>query len=68
MKQLNALLPICSYCRKIRDDKNYWQSVEDYLSQHTDTQFTHGICPECYQKVMETMRPDGRVDDSPTPP
>jgi chromosome segregation ATPase len=53
VKQLNALLPICSYCKKIRDDKDYWQSVEDYISQRTDAKFTHGICPECYEKVVK---------------
>ena len=53
VKVLNALLPICSYCKKIRDDKDYWQSVEGYISQHTDAQFSHGICPECYEKVVK---------------
>ena len=49
VKVLNALLPICSYCKKIRDDKDYWQSVEGYISKHSNAQFSHGICPECYQ-------------------
>ena len=53
VKVLNAMLPICSYCKKIRDDKDYWQSVEGYISQHTDAQFSHGICPECYEKVAK---------------
>ena len=53
VKQLNALLPICSYCKKIRDGKDYWQSVEGYISQHTNAHFSHGICPECYQKVVK---------------
>ena len=53
VKQLNALLPICSYCKKIRDDKDYWQSVEGYISRHTNAQFSHGICPECFQKVVK---------------
>ena len=47
VKTLQAYLPICSYCRKIRDDENYWQSVEAYISEHTDTRFSHGICPSC---------------------
>jgi DNA-binding response OmpR family regulator len=50
IKTLRGLLPICSYCKKIRDDQNYWQRVETYLAQHSDARFTHGICPECYQK------------------
>ncbi len=46
-KTLREILPICSYCRKIRDDGNYWHHVEDYISQHTTTMFSHGICPSC---------------------
>ena len=51
VKQLRGILPICMYCKSIRDDENYWQSVETYISQHTDTRFTHGICPDCFEKV-----------------
>jgi len=50
VKVLNSLLPICSYCRRIRDSKDYWQSVEDYVGQHTDSKFSHGICPDCLGK------------------
>jgi CheY-like chemotaxis protein len=53
VRQLSGLLPICAYCKRIRDDKNYWQSVEAYLSQHTETRFSHGICPSCYAKRVE---------------
>lgn len=53
VKTLQGFLPICSYCKSIRDDENYWQSVESYISRHTNTQFTHGICPACYSKVVE---------------
>ena len=53
VRQLRGLLPICSYCKKIRDDSNYWQQVEQYVSTHTDVQFSHGICPDCYRKVVE---------------
>jgi DNA-binding response OmpR family regulator len=49
--QLQGLLPICCYCKKVRGDENYWQQVEAYLSEHADVQFSHGICPDCYQKV-----------------
>lgn len=52
LKNLQSLLPICSYCRKIRDDKNSWHELEVYLHQHSDILFTHGICPRCYDKVM----------------
>lgn len=49
VKQLHGLLPICSYCKKIRDDHNYWQKVESYLSQHSDARISHSVCPECYE-------------------
>ena len=52
VKQLHGLLPICAYCKKIRDDQNYWQRVEEYVSAHTDAQFSHGICPECYDRIL----------------
>jgi len=46
---LEKLLPICSYCKKVRSDLDYWEEVEVYISQHTDTMFSHSICPDCYQ-------------------
>ncbi|MCB5296222.1 MAG: hypothetical protein LHW52_06705, partial [Candidatus Cloacimonetes bacterium] len=49
IRSLEKLLPICSYCKKIRADKNYWQEVEGYISEHTDTMFSHSICPDCYE-------------------
>jgi CheY-like chemotaxis protein len=49
ISSLEKLLPICSYCKKVRTDKNYWQEVEVYISEHTDTMFSHSICPDCYQ-------------------
>lgn len=51
MKQLQGMLPICSYCKKIRNDQNYWQRVEGYISDHTDVEFSHGICPDCQSRV-----------------
>ena len=47
VKSLREILPICSYCRKIRDDENYWHTVENYISDHTETRFSHSICPSC---------------------
>jgi DNA-binding response OmpR family regulator len=47
--QLEGLLPICSYCKRIRDEAERWAQVDDYVSRHTDAQFTHGICPDCYE-------------------
>jgi CheY-like chemotaxis protein len=48
VKQLQGLLPICSYCKKIRDDQNYWEQVDSYITKHSGAQFSHGICPDCY--------------------
>jgi phosphoserine phosphatase RsbU/P len=48
VKQLRGLLPICSYCKRIRGDDQYWQQVEGYVAEHSDAQFSHGICPTCY--------------------
>lgn len=45
---LKDLLPICMYCKRIRDDSNYWQQVESYIHQHTGSNFSHGICPDCF--------------------
>ncbi len=53
VKQLQGLLPICSYCKRIRDDKNYWQQLETYLSEHSEAVFSHGLCPECYRRFVE---------------
>ena len=53
IKTLQGILPICMYCKKIRDDKQYWQQVESYVSTHTEAQFSHGICPDCYKKYVE---------------
>lgn len=48
VRTLQEFLPICSYCRKVRDDEHYWQNVESNVSQHTKTRFSHSICPDCY--------------------
>jgi PAS domain S-box-containing protein len=53
VKELQKILPICMYCKRIRDDANYWQTVETYISQHTNTQFSHGICPTCYENIVK---------------
>ena len=53
VKQLQGLVPICSYCKKIRNDKNFWQQVDAYVSEHSEAQFSHGICPECYEKIVK---------------
>ena len=55
VKQLSGLLPICSYCKRIRSDENYWEKVESYISEHTDAKFSHGICPPCLEKVLAEL-------------
>lgn len=53
IKTLQGIVPICSYCKKIRDDQSYWQQVESYISKYTNVQFSHGVCPECWEKHMQ---------------
>ncbi|MGE5174320.1 MAG: response regulator [Betaproteobacteria bacterium] len=51
IKTLRGFLPICASCKKIRDDKGYWTQIESYISQHSEAEFSHGICPECFDKL-----------------
>jgi len=51
VRQLSGLLPICCSCKKIRDDKGYWQQIETYLKKHSEAEFSHGICPDCMKKL-----------------
>jgi sigma-B regulation protein RsbU (phosphoserine phosphatase) len=53
IQQLQGLLPICSYCKRVRNDRNYWQQIETYVSEHSEAQFSHGICPDCWEKVVK---------------
>lgn len=55
IKSLRGILPICAGCKKIRDDKGYWEQVEVYVSQHTEAEFSHGICPECERKMYAEL-------------
>jgi PAS domain S-box-containing protein len=55
VQQLQTILPICMYCKSIRNDENYWQSVDAYISQLTHTRLSHGICPACYETVVRTQ-------------
>jgi phosphoserine phosphatase RsbU/P len=59
VKHLQGLLPICSYCKKVRDDKNYWQQVEAYIAERADVKFSHGTCPDCFSRQMDLLM--GRV-------
>ncbi len=51
LKMLRGLLPICAHCKSIRDDTGHWRSIEDYVREHSEADFTHGICPECLKKL-----------------
>ena len=55
VKTLQGLLPICCYCKKIRDDGNYWHRVESYIAGHANVRFSHGICPECSEKLKAEL-------------
>ena len=66
VKQLHGLLPICSYCKRIRGDDQYWLQVEAYIADHSDAQFSHGICPTCYvemEKQIESYAKGRRAPD-----
>jgi len=55
VKKLEGVIPICATCKKIRDDKESWQQLEKYISEHSEAMFSHGICPECYEKEMNEV-------------
>lgn len=63
IRTLSGLIPICAGCKKIRDDRGFWDQVENYIAKHSDAKFTHGICPECSRKYY----PDIDYPQSPTP-
>lgn len=58
VKTLQGILPICSNCKKVRDDKGYWNQIEGYIQKHSDAQFSHGICPECTEKLYPNLDND----------
>ncbi|PVV85156.1 hypothetical protein [Dehalogenimonas alkenigignens] len=60
VKTLTGLLPMCANCKKIRDDKGYWSSVEKYISTHSEAEFTHGICPDCLEKLYPSYYGPGK--------
>jgi DNA-binding response OmpR family regulator len=55
VQTLNGLLPICTYCKSIRDDSNYWHQVDEYMTEHANVRFTHGICPKCVPTASEGL-------------
>ena len=64
VKKLSGLLPICASCKKIRNDKGYWNQIEEYISDHSEAQFSHGICPDCMRKLYPELADDvlGRLE------
>src|SRR5207253_8754553 len=65
VKHLQGILPICTYCKQVRNDQNYWQQVECYISEHSEAKFSHSICPNCYEAVvmpqLEQMRNESKL-------
>ncbi len=62
VRQLEGIIPICMYCKSIRDDKESWQQLETYISKHSEAMFSHGVCPECTKKMKQDF---GMLDNSP---
>jgi PAS domain S-box-containing protein len=60
VRELREILPICMYCKSVRNDKNYWLTVETYLSHHTQTELSHGICPKCYENIVKAQSDAGK--------
>ena len=58
VKTLSGLLPICAGCKKIRDDRGYWQQVEEYISNRSEARFTHGYCPDCIRRLYPEIAQD----------
>jgi DNA-binding response OmpR family regulator len=56
IRYLQEMIPICVYCRKVRDEQDYWEQVETYIQKETGSRFSHGACPECYEKELERFR------------
>lgn len=67
VSQLQQIIPICGYCRKLRDDRNYWSQVEEYFSKQTGSSFSHGVCPDCYDRVIVPQMRELGVEPPPYP-
>ena len=64
VKRLEGMIPICAWCKKVRNDRNYWQQVDEYLGEYGDVRFSHGICPECFARHAGELE----AEDLPDPP
>lgn len=60
VKRLQGILPICASCKKVRDDKGYWQEVEAYITEHSEAQFSHGLCEACLERLYPEVSEDAR--------
>ena len=56
IKQLQGIIPICMYCKKIRDDQDSWERIEEYITERSDAQFSHGVCPDCYERELAILK------------
>lgn len=56
IKKLRGILPICASCKKIRNDEGYWDQVEIYISEHSEAEFSHGLCPDCIKKLYPDLK------------
>lgn len=68
VQRLEGLLPICSYCKNIRDKESAWHSVEDFVAQRSEASFSHSICPSCYKQHMAPLMAEHRKRNAPPPP
>jgi hypothetical protein len=64
VKQLRGYLPICASCKKIRNDGGYWEQIEKYISEHSQAEFTHGICPECARRLYPGLWKEKNREDT----
>ena len=67
VKRLQGIIPICGYCKKVRDDSDYWQNVESYLAIHSEVEFSHGVCPSCFTQVVQPQLESFKANLPPPP-
>jgi hypothetical protein len=60
VRTLHGLLPICAWCKRVREDNGFWAQVEKYVTAHTEADFTHSICPDCAKKIASNQQPSGK--------
>ena len=64
VRKLSGMLPICAACKKIRNDEGYWEQIEAYIRQHSEAEFSHGLCPDCAQKIYPPYIPPLKQRDT----